>query len=438
MAQSAPGPRLILLTGAPAATSLSWDEADLSTAVLPAFTESHATAKNKPSTHLPSSCTGPQWRALPLSPQQLRTGETQPTPRMELLGISMAEDDDLSFLTESSFANESTHSAAETRNDIPASSPRNNFLEHSLVLHDELLSSQILFASGSEHGSASADGSFVSSNSTATASASIPSPSFRPIPHVPYVPLTRLSSLPSASTIDALQPQTLTINLLAGIISVPEAPRQVIPRRWRTEQSQRSLDLQEIAVGDASRSGFTVSLWLGLTPATTTAASRPPVVSAAEAALRTTALSLQKGDLVLFRNLALASWRQRVYGQSLRRGLTSLQLLHRAGGDEGGVFSAEHVERAESHVRADKKEAKEENEELGKQEHSMLYAVAQLRQWMREFVPLSLPLDHTGSVAAAASRQRQGASRHPRAQQHRELPPDTPVESVQGTEVDCL
>ena len=52
--------------------------------------------------------------------------------------------------------------------------------------------------------------------------------------------------------------------------------------------------------------------------------------------------ALRVRDVVLARNVALGAFRGVVYGQSLRRDATRLELMFRAGG--GGVYSARELE----------------------------------------------------------------------------------------------
>ena len=53
---------------------------------------------------------------------------------------------------------------------------------------------------------------------------------------------------------------------------------------------------------------------------------------------------LRARDVVLVRNVALAAFRGRVYGQSLRRGVTRVELIWRGG--DGGRRGWEGVEKA--------------------------------------------------------------------------------------------
>ncbi|PHH90309.1 hypothetical protein CDD83_3983 [Cordyceps sp. RAO-2017] len=139
-------------------------------------------------------------------------------------------------------------------------------------------------------------------------------------PPLPPLPLSTLADVPSARRLAALQPQTVSLNLVVGVLSVAR-PRRVTTR-WG-----RDVELVELLVGDPSAAGFAVSFWLS-GPA---AAAECPV------------LALRRQDVVLLQNVALHVFRGKVYGQSLRRGLTRVLLLWRAGG--GGRYSTGRLDR---------------------------------------------------------------------------------------------
>lgn len=74
-----------------------------------------------------------------------------------------------------------------------------------------------------------------------------------------------------------------------------------------------------------------------------------------EADLRAMMEGLRVRDVVLVRNVALAAFRGRVYGQSLRRGVTRVELVWRGGeggrrGLEGGGVVGEKVRRVREWV----------------------------------------------------------------------------------------
>lgn len=123
--------------------------------------------------------------------------------------------------------------------------------------------------------------------------------------------LSDLKDVPSARQIIALTPQTVTLNLIVGIISIAQ-PR-VVTTKWG-----KRLSLVEILVGDETKSGFAVTFWIN---------------DGAEGPIS----HLRRQDVVSLQNVALHVFRGKAYGQSLRRGLTKVNLLWRRDGT--GLYS---------------------------------------------------------------------------------------------------
>jgi hypothetical protein len=115
----------------------------------------------------------------------------------------------------------------------------------------------------------------------------------------------------------------MTVNLIVGMISVSEA---------RSIKTRRGVDVEllEVIVGDEAKTGFGINFWL-------------PSSQAAEGDLRSAVQGLRPQDVVLMRNVALSSFRGKVYGQSLRKGMTKVHLLYRSRIDRtdvAGCYSA--------------------------------------------------------------------------------------------------
>lgn len=127
--------------------------------------------------------------------------------------------------------------------------------------------------------------------------------------------LSDLEDVPSARRVLALQPQTVTLNLIAGVISISQ-PRSVTTR-WG-----KAVALVEILVGDDTASGFGITFWLG---------------DGDEGPTSSTVRRLRRQDVVLLQNVGLHVFRGKVYGQSLSRNVTKIDLLWRVGGD--GFYS---------------------------------------------------------------------------------------------------
>ncbi|KAK4553082.1 hypothetical protein LTR86_009809 [Recurvomyces mirabilis] len=115
--------------------------------------------------------------------------------------------------------------------------------------------------------------------------------------------ITDLKTIPSAEHITRIQPQTMTVNLLAAIISI--SPSRTVSLR----RSNREMEIVEITLGDETRAGFSLSFWLA------------PQDSQHKQAddLRSSLQALRSGDVVLIQNVALSAFKGSVYGQSLSR-----------------------------------------------------------------------------------------------------------------------
>lgn len=116
-------------------------------------------------------------------------------------------------------------------------------------------------------------------------------------------PITDLKRIPNADYITRIQPQTMTINLIVGIISVSAI------RTVRLRRRNGVMDIVDLAVGDETRAGFGISFWLAPVDS-----QHKPIDD-----LRKTISALRPGDVVLLRNVALTCWNGCVFGQSLGR-----------------------------------------------------------------------------------------------------------------------
>ncbi|KAG4443806.1 hypothetical protein IFR05_000706 [Cadophora sp. M221] len=315
-------PGLVFFTGAPSASSLNWDQDDLlNTFIDPiaGFAGLTADPTSAPSSH-------PQWRSLPLDRQHLTTGLTQPesfNQHQLFMGYSQShEAGETSFFTTSQVELEFSQSQLTADSFISTqasiSQVLSQFYEESYARHEDLPSSQIAPASEGLASFTSEEFSFTS------ASFDYPHGNSAQKKEVPIIGhLTNLKDIPKAPYLTSIQPQTMTVNLIVGIISMPP-PRAVKTRRGA------DVSLVEVLVGDETRSGFGVNFWLS--------ASQP-----AEGDMKTVLEGLRPQDVVLIRNVALNSFRGKVYGQSLRKEMTKVHLLYRNRVDRtdvGGLYRA--------------------------------------------------------------------------------------------------
>lgn len=201
-----------------------------------------------------------------------------------------------------------------------------DYLQHSLIFHDTLLSSQVVQDLAGMNDTVTSSSFLTTSLSTTQSDLSYLScaGSIAPVLQVPSTTnVSPLGSLPSAQYLRAIYPQTPTPNLLCALMTIPER-REVLVRKGGYR-----MDLWEIAVGDDTCSRFKVTFW-----------SRPPGNSSNEGQQNVQLLEvlqrLQVGDLVLLRNIALTSFRDIVHGQSLNaamsRARTSIDVLMKSSG----------------------------------------------------------------------------------------------------------
>lgn len=170
--------------------------------------------------------------------------------------------------------------------------------------------------------------------------------------------LSDLKNIPSAGYLRSIAPQTMTVNLVVGIITI-YPPRRVTTRQWKREH-----DIVEMVVADETKSGFNVTFWL---PPTSDATG---IYRDDDDDLGRCLAGLRPRDIVLLRMVGLSSFRDRVYGQSLRRGMTTVDLLHRRpvdATDAGGIYSLRRINAAP-------------------EDDQPLHKVGRVREWIKRFV----------------------------------------------------
>ncbi|OJD13430.1 hypothetical protein AJ78_06120 [Emergomyces pasteurianus Ep9510] len=167
--------------------------------------------------------------------------------------------------------------------------------------------------------------------------------------------LSDLKDIPSAAYLHSISPRMIPVNLIVAIITI--YPRKRVRTRWGYET-----DVVELVVGDETRSGFRVTFWLPLEEK-----SRDGAKQDLDGSIR----GLRPRDIVLFRSVALNSFRGKVYGQSLKGNATKVDLLHRSlidFNDNEGLFTLR--------VLADR---------TG-DSHPQLMKVRRVRAWILDFI----------------------------------------------------
>ena len=332
------GRKVIFLTGAPLPSSLGWTDEELCAPLQPGFIERIPVKSNAVPV---TDDKAPSWRSLPLEKPHLPTGLTQPSREDLPFDRHDLVNDETSFLSTAELFI-STDSAEYPSEHSQVSDPDKEdvftqYYEHSFAIHEAIPSSQIVGAESLDESFTTDPEDFSIAFSTDTQL------------HHPEVQLTRsrlvsshlndLKGLPNAAHLRSITPQTMTVNLAVGIISISH------PRTIKTRKGGRSIELVEILVGDDTKAGFGINIWL---PPSYQESNHPAAARQdGSDLLRTQTLRLRPQDVVLAKTVALGSFRGKVYGQSLRRGMTTLDLLYRNavdGDDAHGAYCAAELE----------------------------------------------------------------------------------------------
>jgi hypothetical protein len=183
-----------------------------------------------------------------------------------------------------------------------------DYVEHSLIFHDTLLSSQVAGDNAVEQTLSSP--SFVETSfNTTDVDSQQHEASQGPIVHVPStLVLTTLGSLPSPEHLRSIYPQTPTPNIIC-VLTAPPIDREVVAKKGGYKMS-----LREFTVADDTRSSFKISFW-----------NRPAGRAESQSILTQTLDRVRAGDILLLRNIALNAFRDDVYGQSLNPSITRVR-----------------------------------------------------------------------------------------------------------------
>ncbi|TVY31891.1 hypothetical protein LOCC1_G008620 [Lachnellula occidentalis] len=244
----------------------------------------------------------PAWRSIPLERQHLPTGISQDHAWQEAYqGASFFSTSEIDSLMEE-LSQRPTYDSFDSSSQSVAQ-VLSQFYEESYARHQDVPSSQIAAVSQTDT-SSSGGTSFSTTDMTFDSPANVIK---KDVPVAGN--LNNIKDIPHAVYLSSIHPQTMTVNLIVGIISRPE-PRFIKTRRGP------DVELIEALVGDETKAGFAVNIWLSSS-------------QAVDGDLRSSVQGLRPQDVVLMRNVALSSFRGKVYGQSLRKGMTKIHLLYR-------------------------------------------------------------------------------------------------------------
>jgi hypothetical protein len=381
--------RLIVLTGAPENKSLDWSEKQLINHAILMKPPSVSNIQTNGSFQQPR----PQWRRLTdeNGVEKAQVDEVEDTrdqsPSEPTLFLTPNELVSQGPSRNPSFAEgrEQSITSIETTSDT-----QSEFYDHSFAVHQDVPAS--LLAETDTDALPTGRSSFDSDAGTPMSpSSAIRAPVNWPIWPAPVSQhLSDLEDIPSAKYLRSIEPQTMTVNLIVGILSIAPPRTVTTGARWGKE---RPCDLVELLVGDETKTGFCITLWLPPEMHVTWKDGAQPSPDRSRSMMRRSLKLLRPRDVILLRNVALGSFQNKVHGQSLRRDVTKVDLLYRKknGRDDiGGSYTVQAVNNAV------------END-------SQLMKVRRVRDWLVEFV-----VDHEHDEAP---RRRKGSSRR--------LPPDT-------------
>lgn len=294
-------------TGAPSSSELDWEEERLLSRFNSPVRRYLGEAQAPSST--PFTQIGANWREVPLDGKLFHQ-----TPKAKVTARQFAKPasngSPIALVSEQTFFDaDDVHQQQGHASD---------FLERSFAVHAGIQSSQIAPHEDDEE----EETTFVTTTSFST---DLSEESEVLTLHTPPAkkivsfsgPITNIRAIPDAAHLHIIRPQTVTINLIVGVVNV--APAKTVHVR----KGNYSMDVVEMLVGDETKAGFNISSWL------------PPLESqkAEQNDLRRSLMGLRAQDIVLIQCVALSTFNGVVFGQSLNRrstkNTTRITLLHR-------------------------------------------------------------------------------------------------------------
>lgn len=359
------GRQIVLLTGAPLSKSLDWADASLCCSLQKCFMERDGKAPYLPPSS--SAIARPAWRQLPLEVKHLPSGLTQLVH--DVREESQRTDEETSFLTVTDISVLSDSINENSSQDFHSSGSSDDaltqFYEHSYAIHEELPTTNIFSLDSIQDESVFSIAESNQENRQEQKAENLEQIIVNSKPR--SLNVTSLKDIPNSSVIRRLNPSTMSVDMIIGILSISP------PRLIRTKKYGRLVELVEMIVADETKSGFGITIWLPVSKATST---KPPQGGD----LRSSVVNLRPQDIVLTRNVALESFRGKVYGQSLRKGVTKLDLLYRTvvdAYDQPGAYSWDELNRST--------------------DDPQLVKVKQLNEWLMSFVGVGKRRSSDGS-----------------------------------------
>lgn len=345
--------RTIILAGAPESNALNWNEKSL----LPAqhienISTSMADSDVSPKPEIP------KWRKLEMERLKMR-------PILPKLDIDKPPKDldmsaptvflDTSELLSQDLAQESAGSdvsADESRPSQESYEPETealaDFFDHSLNVHEAIPSSQISESAPYTPGTPvyeSSDEMFP--EQPATPGGIMRTSSQRRLSQAPKPKmLTNLCDIPSANFIKAISPQTKTVNLIVGVISIAPSRLVTAGAKWANPKPK---ELIELLVGDDTKTGFSITMWLPREMRVNWRDGAQERPEGSRSILRRSLKCIRPRDVVLIQNIALSEFRGKVHGSSLRNDVTKIDTLFRKkveDEEQAGCYTAQNLRMA--------------------------------------------------------------------------------------------
>ena len=287
------------------------------------------------------------WRSLPLNRHPLYTGLSQTHNLSD--GSMRARNDD--FFTTADVPRSDCNDPTLTPDETTLSQDLlTQFCEQSLAAHD---------ADPSSPQPVSFETSILTEETSFGSTPPLSAEKERSIPKLPSH-LSDLEDIPAAAHIISLNPQTVTLNVIVAVLSIAQ-PR-IVTTRWG-----KQLSLVEILVADETKSGFAITFWLSSEEANSASISK-----------------LRRQDVVSAQNVALHVFKDKVYGQSLRKGLTKVSLLWRR--DGGGYYSTRTLNAAAPLDHRHHHQQQQQQHQHQHQHHPQLEKTRVVKDWVIKFV----------------------------------------------------
>lgn len=303
--------KTIFLMGAPLPSHLDWANDELLRAPLPPFQGTAYNEEDRSSSHPDSA----RWRIL----QPVQSDVLKGDPHEFYYGP-----EEPGFLTTHQLVVAESQSTCGHEDESALS----QFYDHSFAVHE----TSEISVSGLPEDDTTQQSETGLESLVAPAAATPDENQASELPPALRIPgkISDLQDIPTARHLLSIVPQTMTVNLIVGIIAI-HPPRRVVTRQWKTEY-----DIIELIVGDETRTGFGVNFWVAPDKSSGAKNQNQEI-----AHLGRSLATLRPQDIILLRAVGLSSFRDRVYGQSLRGGMTEVDLLQRRlvdATDAGGFY----------------------------------------------------------------------------------------------------